>query len=98
MVLQGLISKVLQSKQTRGIAFVNSHFQVVGRIKNRQFLSLGHVGIGFTDPVDDFISLENNPETPAPSLRFKFVAGNINDHVFELVDENDLALYIIVAQ
>jgi hypothetical protein len=31
-------------------------------------------------------------------LRFKFVAGNINDHVFELVDENDLALYIIVAQ
>src|SRR5450432_2741283 len=98
VMLQALVGKVLQTEQAGGIAFVDGNFQVVCGIEECEFFSLGHVGIGLADPVDDFVSFENNPETPAPALRFKFVPGNVDDHIFKLINEYDLPFNIILTQ
>ena len=98
MVLEALIGKILEPEQAGGIAFIDGDFQVIGGIKNGQFFSLRHVGIGFADPVDDFISFKNDSETPAPALGLKFIPGNIHNHIFEFVDKDDLSFNIIISQ
>ena len=98
MVLEGLVSEILQAEQAGGIAFVDGDFKVIGRIEQRQFFARRQVGIGFTDALDDFVAFEHDPETPAPPLFFECVAGDVDDHIFEIVNKDDLSLDIVVSQ
>src|SRR5688572_10167242 len=55
-----------------------------------ELFSFGHISIAFTDTVDDLISFEYDAETPAFSLFFKLLTGNIDDHVLKVVNKDDL--------
>lgn len=83
--------KPFQSEKAGGIAFVDGNFKITGAVEKCQLFTFGYICIAFTDPVNHFVALENDPETPALALFFKLLVGNIDNHVFETVDKNNLA-------
>ncbi len=90
--------KSLEAQQSGRIALIDGNLQVAGRIEEGQFFTFANVGIGLADFVDYFISLEHDAKTPAFSLSFEFITGNIHHYIFEMVYEYDLTFDPIVVE
>ncbi len=88
----------MQAEESRGIAFVDGDFEVAGGVERSEFFAFGHVGIGFGDAVNNLVAFEYDAEMAAFALFLELFAGNVDDDVFKMVNENDLSFYPVAAK
>lgn len=93
-----LFGKTFQPEEPGRIALVDGDLEITRTVEQGQFFAFGYVGIALADPVDDLISFENDPEPAALSLFLELFAGDIDDHVFEIVDKDDLSFDHVVVE
>ena len=91
VLVLGEFGEALEAEQAGGIAFLDTDLEVACGVKEGKFFSFPCIGIGLADPVDHFISFEDDTEASSLAMFFKFIAGDIHDDVLEIVDEDDLS-------
>eukprot|EP01136_Pigoraptor_vietnamica_P005582 Opistho-1_new@37427 len=88
----------LEAKEAGHIAVAEGNFEVTSRIEPGQFLRFANGGIVIADGVDGFVAFEYDLKTPALPLLVKFFAGDIDDHILEIIDEQNLSLHPVGPQ
>src|SRR5690606_7727692 len=81
-----------------GVAFVNCDLQITRAVEECEFFSLGHICIGFADAVDDFVAFEYDAKAASLSLFHELFSCDIDDHILEIIDEDDLSFDPVVVQ
>ncbi len=96
--LAGFFGETLEAEEAGGIALVDGDLEVAGAIEEGQFLALVHIGIRFAHTIDHFVAFEDDAEAAALALLLELFAGDVHDHVLEIVDEDDLPFYPVIIQ
>ena len=63
-------------------------FRVPCRVEKSQFLTLIHIGVGITDPVDHLVSLKTILKLHLPQVALEFIPVDIYDHIFQIIQWN----------
>jgi len=97
-LILGLFGEALETEEAGGVAFLDADLEVARGVEEGQFLAFPGIGVGFADAIDDFVPFKDDAEAAALAMFLEFFAGDIDDDVLEMIDEDDLAFDPVVAE
>ncbi len=98
VLVLGLFTKALEAEEAGGVAFLDGDLEIAGGVEQGELFAFVDIGVGLADLIDRLVAFKDDAEAAAFALFLEFVAGDIHDHVLEIIDKDDLSFDPVIAE